>query len=185
MISFMPNPQKADATRIRVLAHDEVERMAPVLADLLRESVNRGASLGFIPPLGRSKGLEYWLNLCPELRAGQRLLLVAHVRSRLIGAGQLAFPAWPNGQHRAEIQKLLVATPYRGRGVGTALMTALHQAAHQHGRTLILLGTRSGEPPERFYKGLGYQTAGVIPGYSTGPAGDRYDNTLLYRRSAD
>ena len=52
--------------------------------------------------------------------------------------------------------------------------------ARQRGRSLLLLHTRHGEPPERFCKGLGYREAGVIPGYITGPAGERHDHALLY-----
>jgi len=59
-------------------------------------------------------------------------------------------------------------------------MRALHIAARQHGRTLILLSTRHGEPAEKFYKSFGYVTVGVIPGWTIDRAGSRYDHVEMY-----
>ena len=77
---------------------------------------------------------------------------------------------------------MIVASALQGRGLGRALLHGLHEAARQRGRSLVLLNTRRGDRAERFYRGLGYQEAGVIPGYSLGPDGEVYDNLLLYRR---
>jgi acetyltransferase len=174
--------QTSLSTSVRSVSPVEFENLVPVLTELLADAVNHGAALGFIPPLARHEGNTYWLSLRAELRAGSRLLLAAYARGRLVGSGQLAFPSWPNAQHRAEIQKLIVDSAMRGQGVGKSLMAALHDAAHQRGRSLVVLGTRRGEPPEQFYKQLGYREAGVIPGYSMGPAGERYDSLSMYRQ---
>lgn len=152
----------------------------PGLVRLLCESVNGGASLGFLPPLAAADGWAYWRSLCAELRAGRRVLMVACAGAQPIGSGQLALSSMPNARHRAELQKLFVATDRRGQGVGRSIVTALHDAARQHGRSLILLNTRRGDPSETFYQGLGYQTVGVTPGYTTGPAGERFDNVTLF-----
>jgi len=160
----------------------ELDYLVPDLTGLLADSVSRGASLGFMAPLAYRESQTYWRSLVPELQAGSRLLLAAFVQGQLLGSGQLAFPAWPNARHRVEIQKLFVAAEVRGRGIGRSLMTALHDAARQRGRSLVVLGTRRGEPAEKFYKRLGYLEAGVIPGYTTGPSGERHDNITLYRQ---
>ena len=86
----------------------------------------------------------------------------------------------PNGQHRAEIQKLFVARERRGHGVGRALVAALHYAARRSRRSLLILNTRRGEPAEAFYRQLGYREVGVIPGWTIGPQGERYDHVALY-----
>lgn len=174
--------QTSLSTSIRSVSPVEFGNLIQALTDLLADSVNHGASLGFIPPLARHEGRNYWLSLRGELRAGSRLLLAAYTQGRLVGSGQLTLPSWPAAQHRAEIQKLVVDSAVRGQGVGKALMAALHDAAHQRGRSLIVLGTRRGEPPEQFYRQLGYREAGVIPGYSLGPAGERYDSLSMYRQ---
>ena len=166
--------------RIRATTSAELERLLPALVQLLCESVNGGASLGFLPGLTPDDGRTYWRSLHPELRAGHRLLLAAYAGDQLVGSGQLALPSWPNARHRAELQKLLVATALRGRGVGRSLVAALHGAARRHGRSLIILNTRRGDPTETFYQGLGYQAVGITPGYTIGPAGERFDNLTLY-----
>ena len=167
---------------VRRIAAAELGALAPTLADLLKDSVDRGASLGFLAPLAHQVGREYWLSLHDELTAGSRVLMGASKDARLIGAAQLAFPAWQNARHRAEIQKVFVASAARGLGIGRALMQALHAAARQSGRSLLILGTRHGGPAERFYKRLGYREVGVIPGYTLGASGEPHDNLMLYRK---
>ena len=137
--------------------------------------------MGFLPPLTATEGRDYWLSLRPELEAGSRLLLAAFADDRLVGSGQLALSSSPAARHRAELQKLFVASTLRGQGVGRLLLAALHDAARQRGRSLLLLNTRRGQPAENFYKGLGYREAGVLPGWSVGVAGERYDHVTLYQ----
>jgi GNAT superfamily N-acetyltransferase len=163
----------------RVTAVD-LEQQLAAFASLLSESVHSGASLGFLPPLPRTEAAAYWLSLRTELRAGSRLLLAAYADGSLIGTGQLALPAWPNARHRAEVQKLIVTSTAMGHGVGGSILAALHAGARERGRSLLLLNTRRGGRPESFYKALGYRVAGVIPGYTVGPAGQRMDTVTLY-----
>jgi predicted GNAT family acetyltransferase len=77
------------------------------------------------------------------------------------------------------VQKVFVARTLRGRGVGAALMTALHASARERGRSLLLLNARR-NVADRFYKPLGYKEVGVIPGYSLGSNGARIDTASLY-----
>ncbi|MES2303971.1 MAG: GNAT family N-acetyltransferase [Gemmatimonadota bacterium] len=167
---------------LRQLAAVDIPVYLPALAELLRESVNAGASLGFLPPLAAVDARQYWLSLRQELHDGSRILIAAFVGGRLIGSGQLALPDWRNGKHRAELQKLMVASALHGRGIGSSLVRALHTTAQRHGRTLLVLHTRHGEPPEEFYRRLGYHTVGIVPGYTTGPAGETFDSALMCAR---
>ncbi len=169
------------APRVALIGSTQVDDLLPVLADLLAEAVNGGASLGFLPPVSPIECRNYWQSLRGELRAGSRLLFGAWVEDRLAGTGQLALPRWSNGRHRAEVNKLMVATAQQGRGIGRDLLTAMHEVAGQRGRTLLLLNTRRGDRAERLYRGLGYREVGMIPGYSMGPDGEAYDNLLMYR----
>ena len=166
---------------IRRIPATSLEPYVPSLARILVETVNTGAPLGFMPPIDEEIAREYWLSLIPELRAGSRLLVAAFSDDEPIGSGQLALSQRGNSPHRAEIQKLFVGVAARGKGIGKSLMEALHHVAREHGRSLILLNTRHGEPPEHFYRELGYREVGVIPGWTIGPAGERYDHITLYR----
>jgi acetyltransferase len=168
------------AIAIREILSSELDIRFRRLGELLDEAVSSGASLGFLSPLRSDEARQYWLSLRPELERGSRLLLGAWFGNRLVGSGQLAFPSSPNGHHRAELQKHFVGTRFQGLGIGRALLTALHDGALQRRRSLIILNVRRGDSAERLYRGLGYREAGVVPGYTVGPTGDRFDNVTLY-----
>jgi ribosomal protein S18 acetylase RimI-like enzyme len=178
-------PNESVAVTVRPVAYTGIEDLLPALVQLLRESVDGGASLGFLPPLSEAEARDYWVSLGADLRSGLRLLFAATVDGRLVGSGQLNLPPWPNGRHRAEVQKVMVAAAMRGAGIGRALMQRMHDTVRQRGRSLVVLNTRRGDRAEGFYRGLGYQTAGMIPGYTLGPEGESYDNLVLYLRLRD
>jgi len=136
------------------------------LIELLRDAVDSGASVGFLPPLSRDAASAYWRSVCADVDAGHRLLLGAMVGSRLVGSVQLELARKPNASHRAEVQRLLVLRLVRRQGIGEALMRQLHALARQYGRTLLVLDTRQGDPSELLYRKLGYTRAGVVPGYA-------------------
>jgi acetyltransferase len=166
---------------IRQLSVLEFVALLPDLIELLIETVNGGSPLGFLAPITHKVARDYWISLIPELQAGSRLVLIAYRDNVVAGSGQLAFSRRSNSPHRAQLEKLFVERGSRSQGVGRSLMQALHCVARQHGRTLILLNTRRGEPPENFYKRLGYRQVGVIPGWTIGAEGERYDHVTLYR----
>jgi len=159
----------------------ELADTAPALVDLFVANVNAGASLGYVAPLARGDALRYWLSLRGDLHSGARLLLVARVDGRIVGSGQLLMPQWPAALHRAELQKLFVTPDLKGRGIGRRLVAELHAAARRQQRSLLILNTRSGEPPVAFYKKLGYREAGVIPGYIRTGTDVRHASMMLYQ----
>jgi acetyltransferase len=182
MISSMTFDSAAPTIPVRVgaVSAEEAIRLIPELIELLRNSVGEGASLGFLNPLTRADARNYWLSLLPDIRTGSRLLLVAVAPDRIIGSAQLALPSWPNALHRANIEKIFVDSSSQGQGIGTMLMQELQDLALQHGRSLLLLGARKGGRAENFYRGLGYQEIGVIPGYSLGEHGEEYEHVQFY-----
>jgi GNAT superfamily N-acetyltransferase len=166
---------------VRRVSAVELEQLLPSLVDLLWDAVDAGGSLGFLPPLADDEGRAYWRSLLPELERGSRILLAAFVGERMVGSVQLALSPWRSSPYRAEVHKLFVATSLKGRGIGKALLGAVHEEARQRGRSLLVLNARFGDPAAQFYRGQGYREAGVIPGYSLGPAGERFDNLIMYR----
>jgi acetyltransferase len=167
--------------RIKALSPRELETALPTLVQLLQESVNEGASLGFLPPLTTAAAEDYWQSLYPQLHSGSRVLLAAYAQDRVVGSGQLSLAAPSNARHRAQLEKVFVSAALRGRGIGKSLVLALQDAARLHGRSLLIIYARQGDPAEAVYKAMGYKQYGVIPGYSVGPRGERYDNVCLYR----
>ncbi len=175
------NFMRSGSTRIRRIFASDLKHVISDLVDVFTDTVNGGSQLGFLPPITRDEARDYWISLFPELATGSRLVFVAFNGDRVVGSGQLALSQRTNSPHRAEVQRLFVARGFRGQGVGKLLMYALHDTAREHGRSLISLSTRRGEPAEEFYKRLGYVEAGVIPGWTIGPAGERYDHVTLYQ----
>jgi len=166
---------------IRQIRASDLKHVITDLVDVFVDTVNNGSPLGFLPPITRETARDHWISLLPELQPGSRILLVAcNDEGRVVGSGQLVFSQRQNSPHRAELQKLFVARAARGQRVGESLVLALHEVARQHGRTLITLSTRRGEPPEDFYKSLGYKEAGVIPGWTIGRDGERYNHVTMY-----
>lgn len=84
-----------------------------------------------------------------------------------------------NGLNRAEVQKLLVHSEARRRGLGQQLMNALELSAHQHKRGLLYLDTEAGSDAEAFYQSLRYTKIGELPNYCQSPDG-RYSPTAIY-----
>jgi GNAT superfamily N-acetyltransferase len=164
----------------RPVPASELIALLPALIDVFIDAVHGGGALGFLPPADPNDVRSYWLSLIPELQEGNRVLVGAFRNGRVVGAGQLAIPVWPNARHRAEIQKVFVDRSLRGHGIGRLLMETLHAAALQRGRTLILLQARTGSIAERLYETMGYKRVGVVPGYARGPAGEPLDNVSLY-----
>src|SRR5438105_14403259 len=128
----------------------EIESVLPSLADLLRETVNGGTPLGFLPPLTLDDARAYWMSIRPAMYAGTRVLLAAFADGEIVGSGQLTFASAPNARHRGEVQKVFICTAWLGKGVGESLMRALHRRARLHGRQLPLINTLYHRPAEAF-----------------------------------
>ncbi|HEX8618469.1 MAG TPA: GNAT family N-acetyltransferase, partial [Thermoanaerobaculia bacterium] len=126
---------------IRTITSHDIDAALPAFVELLADSVASGASIGFLPPLDTSAALDFWRGVSAELAARTRIVLVAEVDGQLAGAAHLALVTKPNALHRAEVQKLLVHTRHRGRGIARRLMQALEAEALANGRTLLVLDT--------------------------------------------
>ncbi|HEY8283931.1 MAG TPA: GNAT family N-acetyltransferase [Chloroflexota bacterium] len=151
------------------------------LAALLRDAVESGASVGFLPPLSRQESLAYWRGVIDQVGVGNCVLLADHEDGNVLGSVQLALAEKPNARHRAELQKLLVHRSARRQGRGMALIAAVEDEARRAGRTLIVLDTREGDQAERLYQRAGYLLGGRIPGYALNADGSAGGTVLYYR----
>jgi len=155
------------------------------LVALLKDSVDGGASVGFLPPLDPAEAIAYWQSVLIAIAKGSRLLWIAREPDRAVsGSVQLDLETRPNGTHRAEIMKLMVHSARRRRGIGRALMLAAESEARRLGRTTLVLDTRAGDTSERLYRALGWQLAGIIPRYARSADG-ALDPSAFYYRTLD
>lgn len=164
-------------TVIRQATPHDVARLTE-LCELLQDAVDGGASVGLLAPLAGSTAAGYWRSVFAAM--GPSLAMwVAEEQGRIVGSVQLALSDRQNGQHRAEVQKLLVSRPYRGRGVASQLMSTLEAFAASSGRTLLILDTQKGCAAESLYRRLGWSRAGEIPDFAAAPDG-RLQATVIY-----
>jgi len=154
------------------------------LAALLINVVEGGSSVGFIAPLSEETADAFWGKIGAEVDAGKRLVLAAiegdSDNQHIVGCVHLALAAPLNGTHRAEVQKLLVHSLHRQKGIATALMTAIEDAARGLGKSLLVLDTESGSTADGLYERWGFVRSGVIPQYAQNSTGTALIDTVIY-----
>ena len=167
---------------IQLLTTAPTDRLREGLIDLLCDSVEGGASVGFLSPLTRETAGAYWQDVLREVESPSRVMLVATMESGVVaGSVQLSLVQKENGRHRAEVQKLLVHRRYRNQGLAHRLMNAIESEAQQRGITLLVLDTIEGELAEQLYLKLGYIRVGEIPNYASFPDGRLWATVIFYK----
>jgi ribosomal protein S18 acetylase RimI-like enzyme len=164
--------------RIDQVDGDELRRHAGGVSNLVRDAVDDGASIGFVLPLGDDVLAGYAEQVAADIDDGSRIVLLAFDDSGVVGMVQLGLVKWPNGRHRAELQKLIVHTIARRRGIGRELMDAVERVAVENGRTLLVLDTAGGGA-EVLYRTSGWVEIGAVPGYAGLPDGTLVATTIF------
>jgi acetyltransferase len=167
-------------TTILQITHDTPE-FIEALSALLIDSVENGASVGFLSPLSPDTAWFYWQNTLKDLGA-DLMLWVAMNNDQVVGSVQLSLSTKENGQHRAEVQKLFVLKAYRSQGVASLLMKSLEEVAKENARTLLFLDTQVGSDAEIVYQRLGWQHAGEIPDFAADPNGQLRATAFYYKK---
>ncbi|HVE51730.1 MAG TPA: GNAT family N-acetyltransferase [Casimicrobiaceae bacterium] len=173
----------------------EVDRADPVLLDavaldrhrdelvaILADAIESNASVGYILPIDATTIAGYWQKVIEEVAAGERYVFGTFVDDRLVGSVQLVPCAKPNQPHRADVQKLLVRSEWRGQGIGERLMIELEALALAQGRWLLLLDTRTGSKADALYTKWGWQVVGRVPDFALDPDGRLADCTFYWKR---
>lgn len=163
------------------LHEDQLLNRIGDLADLLVDTVDAGASVGFLRPLDRTAALTWWKERAGAVGDGRLAVWAACRDERVVGTVSLAFADKPNSRHRAELVKLMVHRDARGQGLGRGLLTTAEQAATAAGVTLLHLDTETDSPAERLYVSAGWTRAGVIPDYAADPAGVLRPTTIYFK----
>lgn len=169
---------------IRVLAASALDGAVEALSRILTDSVAMGAAISFMHPLSRDEAEAFWkATVRPEVEAGRRVLLVAEEAGQVVGTVQVILAMPPNQPHRCEIAKMAVHPAVRRKGIGCSLMKEALQLARSHGKSLATLDTRTGDAAEPLYAALGFEVAGVVPGFALNPDGRGFHaTTYMYRR---
>jgi GNAT superfamily N-acetyltransferase len=165
-----------------VLDRAELHARVEQLADLLVDTVESGASIGFLAPLDRAAALGWWRERAAGVAAGRFAVWAALDGDRIVGTVSLAFPDKPNSRHRAELVKLMVHRDARGRGLGRRLLATAEQAAAAAGITLLHLDTETDSLAERLYDAAGWTRIGAIPDYAAAPDGALRPTSIYFKK---
>lgn len=166
---------------IETVLPDQAGEVLPMLIELLRDSVDSGASVGFLPPLNDEEARVYWEAVLNDVTRQTRVLLVAREAGEIAGSVQLELMMKPNARHRAEVQKLLVFRRHRRKGVGHHLIKAIEQCARDLERTLLVLDTARGSAAEHLYRRWEYIEVGAIPSYARNGSGTLDPTVVFYK----
>ncbi|PWT89208.1 MAG: GNAT family N-acetyltransferase [Blastocatellia bacterium] len=166
---------------IKRLSPSEAREVLPDLVSLLQDIVQGGSSVGFLPPLIDETAEKFWLETIEDIKRNERVLLVYREDGRIIGTAQLALATRQNGLHRVEVQKMLVHSQHRKRGIGRALLNEVDSVARQLNRTLLVLDTEEGSAAENLYANCGYTRVGVIPQFALTTEGSLISTVVFYK----
>lgn len=153
----------------------------PRLAEILRDCVQSGASVSYLPPLELDAARAFWKRVSSDVATGRRILLVAWAEGVLGGTVQLNIVTRQNQPHRADVEMLLVLPEFRRLSMGRTLLMAVEQAARTAGRGLLLLETRAGDAAEALCRSAGWVEVGRIPDYTLNADGT-FSATLVFSK---
>lgn len=164
---------------IEILEINEIADYEEGLSLLLEDSINSGASIGFLVPVEKNEVLNYWREVNHKLAQGNSRLWIAIQQGKVVGSVQLSLVSKKNGVHRAEVEKLMVLTSARKQGIATLLLKELEKFSKENGLRLLVLDTREGDVSELLYSKIGFVRVGVIPSFALSSNGS-YDGTAIY-----
>lgn len=157
------------------------DRLIGQLADITKDCVDGGASIGFMQPFTREHAIAFWRKVAAAVAAGARALLIAEDDQGACGTVQLIFDLPDNQPHRADLAKMQVHRRARRRGLGAALLRAAEDTARSCGKTLLVLDAVTGGDAARLYASHGWVRVGDIPNFALFPDGGYCSTTYFYK----
>lgn len=167
---------------VRRIGANEAATCIEVLADVLIDCVEGGASVSFMLPLSREKAVAFWRGVADGVARHERVLLVAEDRDgEIVGTVQMIVSQPDNQPHRGDIAKMLVHRKARRRGIAQRLIAAIDDVAREEGKSVLVLDTVTGGDAERLYERAGWQRVGNVPKYALMPNGEFCGTTFFYK----
>lgn len=168
--------------KLEIREVQSISNIREPLNEVLIDCVDNGASIGFLPPLSEVDAGNYWASVNADLQDQNRVMLIAVDNQRIVGCVQLALVNKPNGDHRCDVEKLMVHTQARGKGIGKHLMKALENKAKSLHRQLLVLDTRLGDVAANLYRKLGFTEVGQIPDFAKNEKGGLDPTVFFYKK---
>jgi putative acetyltransferase len=110
-----------------------------------------------------------------QVSSGEGAFLIAYLDDAAVGCGAVR----RLDSATAELKRMFVSPPARGKGIGRALVKALEQEAHRLGATKVVLETGARLAPAiQLYEGMGYSRIPLFGEYVSSP-----DTSLCFGKS--
>ncbi len=165
---------------IEMLTGDADDGVVEALAEVLVDCVAGGASVGWPSVPTKEEASAWWRAALADPAA---LTWVAKDDdSAVVGTVRLQLAQQANGQHRADVSKLLVRRDARRRGLARALLDALEAEALRRGRTFLMLDTETHSPAEQLYLRCGWKPVAVVDGYFLSHRGTLDPTTFMAKQ---
>ncbi|SDC65290.1 hypothetical protein SAMN05421663_103251 [Terribacillus halophilus] len=155
----------------------DIEVYKRELASLFQSVVAAGASMNYLHPMTDETAMNYWNSVLSQ----QVRLFIGLIDSQIAGTVQLHYSDKENGQHRAEIAKLMTSLKARRKGVARKLLQHAEQAAKADGKTLLLLDTEKEGPANKLYQSEGYVLFGEVPDFAQDAFGTYLAGNFYYK----
>jgi acetyltransferase len=167
--------------RLRRVRPAEADDICTALANVHLDALGSGMALGALDSMGRSALERSYRDIVRGLDDRARIVVVAEADSEILGMAQLVFSSATNADHRAEVQRVAVASAARNRGIGTRLLAEVEAVARERGITLLWLTTHDATDACAFYEAMGYTKLGVMPNYSRRPDGTLWPGAFYFK----
>ncbi|KAH8666032.1 acyl-CoA N-acyltransferase [Tricladium varicosporioides] len=161
------------------------------LARLLQECVHEGHSMGFLSPLSIDEAKTYWRDVSLQVQRNQTQLFITTSASQLampspevFGTVQLAGSPKPSHSHRAEVNKLIISSSHRRRGLARKLMGEIERTARELGRDVLTLTTVKDSDAREMYLKMEWEEFGICKDYAQWPDGKRADVSFFRKELA-
>ena len=131
--------------------------------------------MNFLRPMALDDAVAWWRGALADPHA--RTWVARDDDGTVVGCVRLGLAQQPNGLHRGEVGKMLVARTARGQGAARLLLEALEAWAQAHGRHRLVLDTETGSDAEGVYARLGWIRVGDVPDFALTADGDLTSTT--------
>ncbi|MFP7494142.1 GNAT family N-acetyltransferase [Terribacillus saccharophilus] len=155
----------------------EMEMYIEELSSLFQSIVAGGASMNYLHPMSDKTAFNYWDSVLSE----NVRLFIGLIDGQIAGTVQLQYTDKENGQHRAEIAKLMTSTKARRKGVARKLLQHAEQVAKADGKTLLLLDTEKEGPANKLYQSEDYVLFGEVPDFAQDAFGTYLAGNFYYK----
>jgi GNAT superfamily N-acetyltransferase len=143
---------------------------------------NAGGAVGFAPPVSPAEVTPVLDAMVERVHRGRDVVTLLRVDGAMAGFAVLSFSLSPLRTHWASVFRVQVHPSRQGQGLGTVMMTGVHDIARARGLEFLHLTVRGGTGLERFYAKLGYREFGRMPGaIRVAPGDDREEIHLTCR----